>query len=132
MSATQSNANQAQEGSAEAVLDTVPEKQRSDGYPKLARLMSLHAETAIFRRFTELNMINLLRLQAELHDMEHQLQEIRSEDAQSGDPVRMSYSTDFRSMRDWKEVGDSLQHDLLVSIGDKLQQYSLTPFHTLN
>ncbi|CAD6594008.1 MAG: hypothetical protein ASARMPREDX12_007936 [Alectoria sarmentosa] len=69
-------------------------------------------------------MINLLRLQAELHDLEHQLQEIRDEDAQSGDPVRSSYTMDFRLMRDWKETGDSLQYDLLVSIGEKLQQYN--------
>ena len=132
ISVHQRNVNQAPEGSADAILDAVQEKHNSDGYPKLARLMSLNAETAIFRRFSELNMINLLRLQAELHDLEHQLQEIRDEDAQSGDPVRSSYTMDFRLMRDWKETGDSLQYDLLVSIGEKLQQYSLTPLHTLS
>lgn len=103
------------------------EKQALDGYPKLARLMSLSSETAIFRRFGELNMLNLLRLQAELHDLEHQLQEIRDEDSQSNDPIRASYVTDFRLMRDWRETGDSLQYDLLVSIGEKLQEYSIVP-----
>ena len=57
--------------------------------------------------------------------MEHQLQEIRNEDAQSGDSIRSSYPTDFRLVRDWKETGDSLQYDLLASIGEKPQQYSI-------
>lgn len=100
------------------------EKPSDDGYPKLARLMASYPETAIFRRFGELNMINILRLQAELQDMECQLQEIRNEDAQSNDPIRQSYVKDFRLMRDWIENGDSLQHELLVSIGEKLREYS--------
>ncbi|KAI4129760.1 MAG: hypothetical protein LQ338_002070 [Usnochroma carphineum] len=107
-------------------LDDVPGgKPNSEGYQKLAQLMSLSTETAIFRRFQALNASNLLRLQAELQDMEHQLEEIRSEDAQSGDPVRAGYVNDFRLMRDWKDTGDSLQYDLLVSIGSKLQEYSI-------
>ncbi|KAL2011660.1 hypothetical protein VTN00DRAFT_4378 [Thermoascus crustaceus] len=101
------------------------EKPSDDGYPKLARLMASYPETAIFRRFGELNMINILRLQAELQDMECQLQEIRNEDAQSNDPIRQSYVKDFRLMRDWVENGDSLQHELLVSIGEKLREYNL-------
>ena len=100
-------------------------KQDLIGYPKLARLMMQSPETAIFRRFKDLNMINLLRLQAELHDMERQLQEIREEDAQSRDPFRSSYATDFRLMRDCKETGDSLQYDLLLTIGEKIQEYSI-------
>jgi hypothetical protein len=94
------------------------------GYPKLAKIMSLSPETAIFRRFGELNMLNLLRLQAELHDLEHQLQEIRGEDALSKDPVRTGYVNDFRLMRDWMEEGDSLQYDMLLNIGKKLEEYS--------
>jgi len=98
-----------------------------DGYPKLGNLMGSYPTTAIFRRFGELNMLNLLRLQAELQDLEHQLQEIRDEDdfTKSKDPIRTSYVTDFRLMRDWKNDGDSLQYDLLVSIGEKLREYSI-------
>ena len=104
------------------------------GYPKLALHMSRFPESAVFRRFKELNMINLFRLQAELHDLEHQLQEVREEDSDSGDLVRAMYTADFRLMRDWKESGDSLQYDLLVSIGDKLKQYSnaTSPIHSAN
>lgn len=93
------------------------------GYPKLARLMSLEPQTAIFRRFGQLTMLNLLRLQAELHDLERELGEIREEDEKSGDPIRTKYVDDFRMMRDWIEDGDSLQYELLLSIGQKLQEY---------
>lgn len=104
--------------------DNVLPKRRTDGYERLAQLMSRTLETAIFRRFRALSITNLLRLQAELHDMEHELAEVRSDDAQSGDAVRKGYIYDFRSMRDWKETGDSLQYDLLVAIGEKLSEYS--------
>ena len=72
-------------------------------------------------------MLNLLRLQAELQDLEHQLQEIRDEDAfaKCKDPIRASYALDFRLMRDWRNDGDSLQYDLLLSIGEKLREYSI-------
>ena len=100
-----------------------------DGYPKLASLMGRYPETRIFRQFGELNLLNLLHLQAELQDLEHQLQEIREEDdfAKSEDLIRSSYVTDFRLMRDWRESGDSLQYDLLVGIGEKLREYSIPP-----
>ncbi|KAL8641796.1 MAG: hypothetical protein Q9226_008585, partial [Calogaya cf. arnoldii] len=111
-------------GTGDLRLDDVPAKTSTDGYGKLAQLMSLTPETAIFRRFQALNVTNLLRLQAELQDMEHELAEIRSDDAQSGDTVRKGYIHDFRSMRDWRDSGDSLQYDLLVAMGDKLSEYN--------
>lgn len=94
------------------------------GYPKLAVLMSLHSETAVFKRFGSLNMLNLLRLQAELQDMESELAQIQEDDEKSGDDVRKKYVTDFRLMRDFKDVGDSEQLDLLGEIGKKLEEYS--------
>ena len=49
------------------------------GYPRLAALMGSYQETAIFRRFGKLNMLNLLSLQAELTDLEVQLENIVQE-----------------------------------------------------
>ena len=119
--------NSIESPSLNATEDGFPDKGPSNGYPKLAQLMALHPEAAIVRRFGELNMINVLRLQAELQDMEHQLQEVRNEDERSLDKVRESYVKDFRLMRDWSEDGDSLQHDLLLKISDKLKDYSMVP-----
>ena len=112
-------------------LEDASSKAVSEGYDKLARLMSLSPETAIFRRFQALNTTNLLRLQAELQDMEHELAGIRGDDNHSKDPVRSGYVRDFRTMRDLKETGDSLQYDLLVDIGKKLQEYSKSPRYFL-
>ena len=106
----------------EVRLEDAPSKAVSEGYEKLARLMSLSPETAIFRRFQALNTTNLLRLQAELQDMEHELAEIRIDVSHSGDPVRSGYVRDFRTMRDSKDTGDSLQYDLLIAIANKLQE----------
>lgn len=103
-------------------------KSRLEGYPKLARLMGSEPPTEIFRRFRDLAMLNLLRLQAELHDLEEQLQHAREDDAQSGDSVRMGYVFDFQSMRDWMEEGDSVQYDLLVKMGEVLERYRI--FHS--
>jgi hypothetical protein len=95
-----------------------------NGYPKLAWLMSTYPDNAIFRRFGELNMLNLLRLQAEIHEMEQELKRIRDEDKESEDVMRMAYVNDFCAMRDNQEEGDSEQYDLLIRIGEKLQEYN--------
>jgi hypothetical protein len=97
----------------------------ADGYPKLARLMSLAPETAIFRRFNDLTMLNLLRLQAELQELENQLEETRIEDESSDDQVRQQLSRDFHLMREYVSQGqtDSLQHALLQDIAEKIKEY---------
>lgn len=96
----------------------------TNGYHKLAHLMTLAPEAALFRRFGFLNTMNLLRLQAELHDMEEKLVDVWKEDYDSGDPIRMAYAGDFRIMRDYVEDGDTTQYDLLNDIGAKLKEYS--------
>ena len=96
------------------------------GYAKLAKLMSSHYETAIFRRFGELNMVNLLSLQAELMDLEIQLQNIQADDELSDHPTRMQHAVDFYEMRERKEdEGDDLQWRMLLRIREKLQEYSI-------
>jgi hypothetical protein len=100
-------------------------KPARDGYPSLAELMHSNPDNAIFRRFGELNMLHLLRLQAELQYMEFELQKIRDEDAISNDPIRECYVKDFLAMRDNEEVGDSVQYEQLIKIGTKLQEYSM-------
>jgi hypothetical protein len=97
------------------------------GYPKLANMMGSRPSMAIFRRFRTLSMLNLLRLQAELHDLEHQLFVIIKEDMASKDKVREAYSSDFRLMRDWVHAGDSEQFDQLKKIAKTLETYGSSP-----
>lgn len=86
--------------------------------------MGSHPETAIFRRFDHLNMLNLLSLQAELMDLEVHLQNIRGEDEISGDPSRTLHAVSFYEMRQSKSEGGDLQWQILMDIRAKLQEYS--------
>lgn len=95
------------------------------GYPKLAGLMATSSEAAIFRQFRQLQMINLLRLQATLQDLENEYRDIRAKDS-----VYLSRSNlvdSFRLVRESAERGDddeSKHHDILVRIGKCLKKYS--------
>jgi hypothetical protein len=46
---------------------------RLEGYPLLARFIYTSADGAVFRKFTELNVRNLLYLQSELYSLEERL-----------------------------------------------------------
>ncbi|KAK8038926.1 hypothetical protein PG993_007337 [Apiospora rasikravindrae] len=104
------------------------------GYSLLADFISRSPENAIFRKFGLLNTINLLRLQAELVDLEQQLDDVWSLDRNASPDSennsrdakdRRLYGLDFWHMRKCKEEGkDSIQLDLLEDIGKKLDEYS--------
>ncbi|KAJ0160264.1 hypothetical protein CTA2_8266 [Colletotrichum tanaceti] len=95
-----------------------------EGYGKLAKLFAEAQEVAIFRKFDQLNMFNLLRLQAEIHELEEDLREIRAEDRDSNDSNRRSYGLNFRVMRENAQDGDSEQLEILAKIGLKLNEYN--------
>ncbi|TQN71770.1 hypothetical protein CSHISOI_03730, partial [Colletotrichum shisoi] len=95
-----------------------------EGYGKLAKLFAEAQEIAIFRKFDQLNMLNVLRLQAEIHELEEDLGEIRAEDRDSNDTNRRLYGLNFRVMRENAEDGDSEQLETLEKIGLKLIEYN--------
>ncbi|KAK7977833.1 hypothetical protein PG996_003883 [Apiospora saccharicola] len=105
------------------------------GYSMLADFISRSPENAIFRKFGLLNMINLLRLQAELVDLEQQLDDVWSLDRTASNEIehnshdaedRRLYGLDFWHMRTCKEERkDSIQLDLLEDIGKKLDEYTI-------
>ncbi|KAF5640452.1 hypothetical protein F52700_3602 [Fusarium sp. NRRL 52700] len=95
------------------------------GYPKLARLMGDSPETGIFRRFRQLNMLNLLRLQAEIHGMEDELFSIIEDDQQSDISHRKDYARSFFLLQRFAEQGsDCEQYELMLDIGKKLEEYN--------
>ncbi|RSM12599.1 hypothetical protein CEP52_002389 [Fusarium oligoseptatum] len=105
--------------------NAAPGQQDSAGYPRLAKLMGDSPETAIFRRFRQLNMLHLLRLQAELHSLEDELLEVIQEDQNSDDPDRKDYSRNFFLLKRCAEQGrDFEQYELLQQIGEKLKEYN--------
>lgn len=111
---------------AEPAEETEPADVPPSGYPKLAGLMAASAPAAIFRKFGELQMINLLRLQARLQDLEQEYRDIRTEDLASDEPGLASLVKDFRQMQDMAESedGESEQYDVLKKIQVALKEYS--------
>jgi hypothetical protein len=83
--------------------------------------MGHYPETAIFRRFGSLNMLNLLSLQAELVDLQVQFRDIWIEDETSPDDSEKQFSTYFRVLR---KSEDSHQFAMVLDIRKKLQAYS--------
>lgn len=102
------------------------EQGASHGYFKLASLMASSPELAIIRQFRELQMLNLMRLQAKLQELEKEYRDTVLEDAASGDRERVNLINDFRQMRELAESedGESEQYDLLEKIKVTLKEYS--------
>jgi hypothetical protein len=122
------------------------------GYPKLAALMGSQPTTMIFRRFNNVAILNILRLQAELQDMERLLFEEIARDYASQDETERDYCNDFYLMRDrlkrrkqaetsprnsqegrdrtlvdGQELLSTKQIELITQIGLKLQEYGTDP-----
>jgi hypothetical protein len=92
------------------------------GYPKLANFMGSHKDIAIFRSFGALTVLNLLKLQAELTDIEVRLREACREDDQSvNNPTEKMFSVDFYTLRHSGQ--HSPQFALLKESQERLQVY---------
>jgi hypothetical protein len=88
------------------------------GYHRIAEYMSSHGEVAILRRFSRLNILNLLYLQADIVRLEHRLFEI------------VEQNTNITSAKDWYELctspedTDRLQLSLTLELQEKLDNFS--------
>ena len=103
---------------ADAPSNVVKPDAPAVGYPRLADFMSKSPETQIFRSFSQLNILNILRLQAELHDLERRLAE-----TQRFGP-NVNHNTHFSTMRGDKTGDEESQASLLEEIDRKLERYS--------
>lgn len=100
-----------------------------EGYPKLGRLMGDHPHYAIFRRFGALNALNLLYLQAEIHELELELRKQQEEDEESNHPDRSDYARYWLALKESGEAdadpgNDGRQWKLVLKIREKLKEYS--------
>lgn len=106
-------------------------KSKIDGYPKLAALMSQSPGMAIFRQFSEINILNLLSLQAEVTALEDELKELSMADKDSSDPDRRLYHKNFIKMKEASFEGDDLQWHKLLELREKLSEYSTQMLHSV-
>ena len=86
-----------------------------EGYPAFAEVMSTNDCLGIFRRFSTLNVLNLLYMQAEISDLELELEDTVPEDKEAGRDTasnreRSRYHPSARALRDSVcGEGDNLQ-----------------------
>ena len=92
------------------------------GYHRLADLMQWAPSMAIFARFRGLNMLHLLLLQAELTELEEDLQAFVGLELKSLEPDRMAALYDWTSLR--KLDDDNPTKRTLEIIRGKLDAYS--------
>ena len=94
-----------------------------DGYHKVAEYTSSHGEVAILRRFTRLNLLNLLYLQADITRLEHRLFEV------------VDQNTNIITAKDWYELcnspedKDQVQLGLTLELQEKLDHFSAYLFY---
>jgi hypothetical protein len=95
-----------------------------EGYHKIARLMGQHSDLAIVRRFSELNIKDLLYAQAELVHLESELHSIAEEDQKHHD--RAWYARDWWSLAQPQDEDESQaeQWEKVLEIREKLKAYS--------
>ena len=82
---------------------------------------------AIFRSFTELNMRCLLYQQAELLDLEADLERIALADKSSGDSQKESYERSWWALSKSAHDGCDLQFKRTKEIQEKLRVFSTFP-----
>lgn len=95
------------------------------GYPKLANLMGNYPDHAIFRRFGWLSTLNIMRLQAELAQLEADLKTCQRKDEklQSHWEAGETYSTSFEVLRGKHPE----QLEIMERSSKVLQEYSKSP-----
>ena len=95
-----------------------------EGYAKIASRVAAHPELGIYRRFAGLNAQNILYLQAELHGLEHELEQYAAEDAAAADDeTRKLYSRDWQTLAESTD-DDRRQWNTMCRIRAKLKEYS--------
>ena len=98
------------------------------GYTKIAALMGEYPESAIFKRFSKLNIQNVLYLQAELVGLEQDFRKHEAENDASNDNERSHFSEDWYTLSttdDGEE--DNQQWQLALQIRKKLKEYGDIP-----
>ena len=107
-------------------IEMPPLQDGQHGYHRLASVMGLFPDLAIFRRFATLNVQNILYLQAELVDLEKTLEETALADSLSGDINRREHHRAWYPLSHAKLFPGSNadQWNTFLRTREVLQQYS--------
>jgi hypothetical protein len=94
------------------------------GYTSLTAEMTRHQGMAMFKRFRELNLRNLLYMQAEILHLELELTAIRDENKISGDEGKKKYETDVSYLIRSSKESNPVEWNLILDMRAKLKEYS--------
>jgi len=95
-----------------------------NGYPELAKIMGPYSGMGIYRRFAELNARNLLYLQAELLNLEEELDTLTLADRYSPFKANRRYAKSVKKLIQSREADGSGQWHKILEIRAKLKEYS--------
>ena len=93
-------------------------------YTRLAALIGTYPETAIFRRFTNMNAKALLYMQSELMHLEAELSHIELENKESGDHDKALFQVSLYDMKNSCGTSKDMQWRKVLEIREKLKTYS--------
>jgi hypothetical protein len=106
-------------------LNNVAAYRLSADYPSLSALMAKHPDMTIVRKFADLNLRNILYLQAELSHLEADLEAIVEEDRTSDDPARQAYGPCWYKLSSGSLThGYNFQWQNVLKVREKLSEYS--------
>ncbi|TGO53179.1 hypothetical protein BCON_0128g00060 [Botryotinia convoluta] len=95
------------------------------GYNEIASFMSRYPESVIVSRFSELNIQNIIYLQAEIFGLQKDLKELEDASDRSPDAGRAKFSRDWFEFSTADEVdGSEEQWKLVLKIREKLKEYN--------
>ncbi|KAF8245504.1 hypothetical protein K440DRAFT_555769 [Wilcoxina mikolae CBS 423.85] len=106
--------------------------QRPEGYPSHAQFISTSADCAVFRKFTELNVRNLLYLQTNVLDLEAQLylhdkNDVEAINAKSVDCGEREYAAkSYLHLKRGQQAVDQMRYELILRIRQSLKVYIMT------
>ena len=88
--------------------------------------MSDFPDITIFRRFSELNVENILFLQAEISHLEERLKDLRHDEDMQGDEKGLHPQRNWVKLSQPDDDGEyCAQWELMTEIREKLEQYSM-------
>ena len=94
-------------------------------YTRLATLIGMHQEMALFRQFATLNAKNLLYMQSELVHLEGELANIALEDECSGDGDKALFRVSLFDLKESSGTSKDLQWRKVLEVREKLKAYSM-------
>lgn len=101
-----------------------------EGYAKIASFMDRHPESAQVLRFSDINLQNILYLQAEIYGLREDLRKIESQSQSSSSDDLKNFVLDWYTLASTQENDGrtNKQWGKIMQLRGLLKEYSIDPF----